>query len=453
MFSKFDENAQKIIISAKSEMQSLCHPYVGSEHVMLAILNNNNEVSKKLKEFNVDYKRFKNEIINVIGMGECKNDMFLYTPLLKRTLENAINDAKENNNGIVTISHLFYSILEIGEGVAIRMLLSMNVNLDSLYSYFGKNLIKKKTNRKKLMLDELGIDLTERAKSGLIDPVIGRDSEINRVLEILCRRTKNNPILIGEAGVGKTAIVEGLAWRIQNNMVPDALKGYTILKIDTAALVGNISDESGNTDMKLQILVKELEAMNKVILFIDETHTLIGNKTQGGLDFANILKPALARGNIKMIGATTSDEYDYYIVKDKAFLRRLQKIEVCEPDKDATIKILMGSLPKIEAQTNVKMNYTNFVKETIMTFIVDLTIEYNRVFESASRYPDICFVFLTKAFSYAIFDNTNVISIKHFWLALCNCDTVYPDVIKKYKPIFKEKFRDLIEKENVILDE
>ena len=300
------------------------------------------------------------------------------------------------------------------------------------------------------LIERYATDLTK--KTYYTDPSIARDKELKEMMLILFTPEKS-PILVGKPGIGKTAIVEGLAWRIQNNMVPDALKGYTILKIDTAALVGNISDESGNTDMKLQILVKELEAMNKVILFIDETHTLIGNKTQGGLDFANILKPALARGNIKMIGATTSDEYDYYIVKDKAFLRRLQKIEVCEPDKDATIKILMGSLPKIEAQTNVKMNYTNFVKETIMTFIVDLTIEYNRVFESASRYPDICFVFLTKAFSYAIFDNTNVISIKHFWLALCNCDTVYPDVIKKYKPIFKEKFRDLIEKENVILDE
>ena len=144
--------------------------------------------------------------------------------------------------------------------------------------------------------------------------------------------------------------------------------------------------------------------MNKVILFIDETHTLIGNKEEGGLDFANILKPALARGNIKMIGATTSDEYDFYIVKDKAFLRRLQKIEISEPDGDSTVKILMGSLPKIEKQTGVNINYTNFEKEMLMKFIVEMTVEYNRVFESASRYPDICFNLLTKAFSYAIFD-------------------------------------------------
>ncbi len=300
------------------------------------------------------------------------------------------------------------------------------------------------------MIERYATDLTK--KTYYTDPSIARDDELKKMILILFTPEKS-PILVGKPGIGKTAIVEGLAWRIQNNMVPDALKGYTILKIDTAALVGNIADEAGTTDMKLQILVKELEAMNKVILFIDETHTLVGDKTKGGLDFANILKPALARGNIKMIGATTTDEYDYYIVKDKAFLRRLQKIEVIEPDGNATVKILVGSIPKIEKQTGVTMNYTNFVKEMLMKFIVELTIEYNRIFESASRYPDVCLVFLTKAFSYAIFDNTNEIKIKHFWQALCTCETVYPDVLKKFKPIFKERFKDLIEQENTDLNE
>lgn len=245
------------------------------------------------------------------------------------------------------------------------------------------------------LIERYATDLTK--KTYYTDPAIARDEELKQMMLTLFTPEKS-PILVGKPGIGKTAIVEGLAYRIQNNMVPDALKGYTILKIDTAALVGNISDSSGTSDMKLQILVKELESMNKVILFIDETHTLIGNKEEGGLDFANILKPALARGNIKMIGATTSDEYDFYIVKDKAFLRRLQKIEISEPDGDSTVKILMGSLPKIEKQTGVNINYTNFEKEMLMKFIVEMTVEYNRVFESASRYPDICFNLLTKAF-------------------------------------------------------
>ena len=306
-----------------------------------------------------------------------------------------------------------------------------------------------KTNKISL-IERYATDLTKAVY--YTDPAIARDEELKKMILILFTPEKS-PILVGKPGIGKTAIVEGLAWRIQNGMVPDALKGYTILKIDTAALVGNISDNSGTSDMKLQILVKELEQMDKVILFIDETHTLIGNKTEGGLDFANVLKPALARGNIKMIGATTSDEYDYFIVKDKAFLRRLQKIEVCEPDQDATVRILVGSIPKIEKQTGVLMPYNNYYRNLIMRFIVEMTVEYNRVFESASRYPDVCLGIVTKAFSFAIFDNKKIISIKHFWEAVCSTDTVYPDVLKKFKPLFKDRFADLIESENVILED
>ena len=299
------------------------------------------------------------------------------------------------------------------------------------------------------LIKKYATDLTK--KIYYTDPSIARDEELKKMILTLFTPEKS-PILVGKPGIGKTAIVEGLAWRIQNNLVPDALKGYTILKIDTAALVGNISDNEGTTDMKLQILVKELEQMDKVILFIDETHTLIGNKTEGGLDFANILKPALARGNIKMIGATTSDEYDYYIVKDKAFLRRLQKIEVAEPNQEATVKILVGSIPKLEKQTGVLMIYGNYYREEIMKFIVEMTVEYNRVFESASRYPDVCFGILTKAFSYAIYDNKKVIEIKHIYEAISTTDAVYPDVLKKFIPLFKERFISLIEKENAILN-
>lgn len=300
------------------------------------------------------------------------------------------------------------------------------------------------------LINRYATDLTKQKY--YTDPSISRDEELKKVILILFTPEKS-PILVGKPGIGKTAIVEGLAWRIQNNMVPDALKGYTILKIDTAALVGNITSEKGTSDMKLQILVKELEQLDKVILFIDETHTLIGNKQEGGLDFANILKPALARGNIKMIGATTSDEYDYYIVKDKAFLRRLQKIEVAEPNQESTVKILVGTLPKLENQTGVAMNYTSFVKEMLMKFIVEMTVEYNRIFESASRYPDVCLGIVTKAFSFAIFDNTKEIKLRNFWQAIVACDTVYPDVLRKYKVIFKERFKDLLEKENTDLSE
>jgi ATP-dependent Clp protease ATP-binding subunit ClpA len=191
--------------------------------------------------------------------------------------------------------------------------------------------------------------------------------------------------------------------------------------------------------------------MNKVILFIDETHTLIGNKENGGLDFANILKPALSRGNLKMIGATTSNEYDYYIVKDKAFLRRLERIDIEEPNGEMTVKILIGTLPKLEKIMNVSLNYSDFIKEEIMKFIVELTTEYNRVFESASRYPDVCINILTKIFSYAIIDNTSEVKFKHIWQGIKMTETVYPDVKTKYIVIFKERFAKYIEEENVDL--
>lgn len=300
-------------------------------------------------------------------------------------------------------------------------------------------------NEKISLIERYASDLT--SKVYYTDPAIERDEELKKTILTLFTPEKS-PILVGKPGIGKTAIVEGLAYRIQNKLVPEALQEYKILKIDTAALVGNIADEAGTQDMKLQILVKELEAMDKVILFIDETHTLIGNKTEGGLDFANILKPALARGNIKMIGATTSDEYDYFIVKDKAFLRRLEKIEVEEPDKEATVKILVGSLPKIERQTGILMTYTTFIREKLMKFIVDMTVEYNRVFESAARYPDVCLSIVTKAFSFAIFDNVDTVRMKHFRQAINTTEMVYPDVKKKFLPIFDENFSEIINEEN-----
>jgi ATP-dependent Clp protease ATP-binding subunit ClpC len=185
MFGKFTEEAQKVLIIAKKEMQELKHPYVGSEHLLLAILKENNSVSSKLKLFNIEYQRFKDELIKVVGRGNIKSEWFLYTPLLKRVIENAILDAKENNDDEVTIEHLFCSILEEGEGVAIRILLGMNIEIENLYNAFSRNLIKKKKGKKKLVIEELGIDITKKAKDGELDPVVGRESEIKRMLEII----------------------------------------------------------------------------------------------------------------------------------------------------------------------------------------------------------------------------------------------------------------------------
>ncbi len=295
------------------------------------------------------------------------------------------------------------------------------------------------------MIDRYGEILT--SKTYVTDPAIAREDEIKKIMLTLFTPEKS-PILVGKPGVGKTAIVEGIAYRIQNGDVPDALKGYTIIKINAVALVGSIVSE-GNQDAKIQLLLEELSEMKNTILFIDETHTLVGNKENGGLDFANILKPALSRGDLKMIGATTIDEFDYYIVKDKAFLRRLERIDIEEPNAEMTVKILIGTIPKIEKTTNVKMNYTPFIIEQVMRFIVDMTKEYNRVFESASRYPDVCLVIITKMFSHAVFDNKGEVTFKHIWEAVRTTETVYPDVIRKYTEIFKTQFKRELDEENV----
>ena len=224
MFGQFTEEARKILINAKIEMTELKHPYVGSEHFLLAILKGKNNVSKKLKQYNLDYEIFKNKLIETVGIGSKQSEWFLYTPLLKRVMENAMLDCKENNTD-VTIESLFSNLLEEGEGVAIRILLSLNIDLDSLYNEFSYKIINKKKN-KKLLLEELGTDLTKKANE--LDPVIGRDEEIKRIIEILSRRTKNNPLLIGEAGVGKTAIVEQLSKMISEGNVPNSLKNKKV---------------------------------------------------------------------------------------------------------------------------------------------------------------------------------------------------------------------------------
>ena len=206
MFGNFNEEARKVLMVAKKEMKDLKHPYVGSEHLMLAILKGNNNVSKKLKEYDLNYEVFKKELSNVVGMGSNDMNTFLYTPLLKRVIENAIIDSKENNNSVVTIEHLFSALLEEGEGVAIRIMLGIGIDLEELYDEFSYKIVNHKKN-KKLIVEEMGVDLTLKASKKELDPVIGRDSEIQRVIEILSRRSKNNPLLIGDAGVGSRRFI------------------------------------------------------------------------------------------------------------------------------------------------------------------------------------------------------------------------------------------------------
>ena len=297
------------------------------------------------------------------------------------------------------------------------------------------------------MLDRYGENLTN--KEYITDPAIARDDEIKQCILTLLTPEKS-ALLVGKPGIGKTAIVEGLAYRIIHNMVPEALKGWSIIKINITSLIGSTIND-GQTENRIDLLVKELAQREKTIIFIDETHVLV-NKN-GGLDFANMLKAGLDRGEIKMIGATTTEEYEVYILRDRAFLRRFQKIEVKEVDAETCIKILMGTYPKIEKQLNVKVGYQPFVIQKIMAFIVEMTDEYKRVYEIASRYPDICLTIVSNAFTFALYDNSNIVTIKHFYKAICNARNIYEDALLKEIDRFKITFADMLQAENVNLDE
>ena len=350
MFGNFSEEAQNILVKAKLEMLELKHPYIGTEHLVLSMLSHSKKIKEKLSSYHLDYEIFKKEIIKVLGIGEENNSLFLYTPLLKKVINSAILDSKDNNDGVVTTEHLFSSLLEEGEGVAIRIFLSMGIDISAMYAEFATSLVKKvkpKKNRK-LLIEELGINLNEKAKNNLTDPVIDRDKEIERVLEILCRRTKNNPILIGNAGVGKTAIVEELAKRIVTNEVPDYLKNKKIISLDMATTVAG-TKYRGEFEERMKKILNEIETNDDIILFIDEIHTLVGaGGAEGAIDASNILKPALARGHLRCIGATTVEEYKKFIEKDKALERRFQKVNIEEPSYEKTLEILTKLKPIYE---------------------------------------------------------------------------------------------------------
>lgn len=380
MFGNFSEEAQNILVKAKLEMLELKHPYIGTEHLVLSMLSHSKKIKEKLSSYHLDYEIFKKEIIKVLGIGEENNSLFLYTPLLKKIINSAILDSKDNNDGVVTTEHLFSSLLEEGEGVAIRIFLSMGIDINAMYAEFATSLVKKvkpKKNRK-LLIEELGINLNEKAKNNLTDPVIDRDKEIERVLEILCRRTKNNPILIGNAGVGKTAIVEELAKRIVKNEVPDYLKNKKIISLDMATTVAG-TKYRGEFEERMKKILNEIETNDDIILFIDEIHTLVGaGGAEGAIDASNILKPALARGYLRCIGATTVEEYKKFIEKDKALERRFQKVNIEEPSYEKTLEIL----------TKLKPIYEKFHKVILQPELLDDIVKLSAKYIYDRSEPD-----------------------------------------------------------------
>lgn len=297
------------------------------------------------------------------------------------------------------------------------------------------------------ILNTYGEELTK--KDYITNPAIARDAEIKQTMIVLLTPEKS-ALLVGHAGIGKTAIVEGLAYLIQRNQVPDALKGYKIIKINSTSLTGKMI-RNGKEEIVVSLLVQELKKVEKTILFIDEIHTLIGGNQDGPMDLANILKPALDRGDVKVIGATTTEEYNAYVVRDRAFLRRFDKIEVTEPSMDTTVKILMGTLPKIEKQTGVKFKYNEYVSEKLVRSIVEATSEFKRVYGLAAMYPDVSLSVLTQAFSNALYQNKKEADILDVYMAIKMSKRIYPDSIVKELNAFRERHADIAKEDNIVL--
>ena len=369
MFVNFSEEVRHILKQAEKERADLNHPYVGSEHLLLSLLKNS-RLKEVFEKRGLTYNKFKNKLIDIVGIGTKKSEFILYTPLLKRILENSIIEAREDNNKNVTPEILVISILDSEEGVANSILKSLKINMDKLYYDIKSRKYNKSTRKKKSLLDELATDLTKLAKEGRLDPVIGRDKEIGRTIEILLRRKKNNPILIGPAGVGKTAIVEEIANLIAKGKCPNFLKHKRIISLNIFSLVSG-TKYRGEFEEKLKNVIKELEENDDIILFIDEIHTMVGaGGAEGAIDASNILKPSLARGTIKIIGATTLDEYKKFIEPDSALSRRFQNVMVNEPNKEDVVKILMEIRPLYEKYHNIIM------PKKLINELVNLTDKY-----------------------------------------------------------------------------
>lgn len=365
--NNFTERAQRVLIYAKEEADGFKHGYVGTEHILLGILREEGPASNALKEGQVDIEDIRELIEEYEGTGEAGsfgNEVPL-TPRTKRLIESSLLAAREFGHNLVTPEHILLAIIREQEGVAFTILVNLGVDMEKLQKTLldnfngeenlGSTQSFSKEGGKTPTLDKYGRDLTQMAREGKLDPVIGRDKETERILEILCRRTKNNPCLIGDPGVGKTAIAEGLAESIISGNVPEIIKDKRVVTLDLSAMVAG-SKYRGEFEERLKKVLEEIQAAKDCILFIDEIHTIIGaGGAEGAIDASNILKPSLARGEIQCIGATTIDEYRKYIEKDAALERRFQPVNVGEPTVEETIQILKGLRDKYEAHHRVKI--------------------------------------------------------------------------------------------------
>ena len=367
-FEKFSESARRVLSLAQEEAQRFNHNYIGTEHILLGLVRENDGVAAKvLSNLNVELTKVRSAVEFIIGRGErsAPGEIGL-TPRAKKVIELAVDEARRLNHNYIGTEHLLIGLMREGEGVASGVLESLGVNLDKIRGETSRILSQKsqqaqsgsgaRSSTKTPTLDQLGIDLTTAARNSKLDPTVGREQEIQRVTQILSRRTKNNPVLIGEPGVGKTAIVEALAQRIADNDVPGTLQGKRLVTLDMGALVAG-TKYRGEFEERLKKVVEEIRGSGNCILFVDEIHTMVGaGAAEGAVDAANILKPSLARGELQTIGATTLDDYRKYVERDPALERRFQPVKVEEPTVDETIDILRGIKGRYEEHHELKIN-------------------------------------------------------------------------------------------------
>ena len=367
-FEKFSERARRVLSLAQEEAQRFNHNYIGTEHILLGLVRENEgTASKVLGGLGIELNKIRSAVEFIIGKGDtAASGEIGLTPRAKKVIELAVDEARRLNHHYIGTEHLLIGLMREGEGVAAGVLESLGVTLDKVRGETNSVLNKggrsskgrsaSKTSTKTPTLDQLGVDLTEKANDGKLDPTVGREKEIERVTQILSRRTKNNPVLIGEPGVGKTAIVEALAQRIASDDVPGTLQGKRLVTLDMGSLVAG-TKYRGEFEERLKKVIEEIKSAGNCVLFIDEIHTMVGaGAAEGAVDAANILKPSLARGEMQTIGATTLDDYRKYVERDPALERRFQPVRVEEPSVDETVEILRGVKEKYEEHHELEIS-------------------------------------------------------------------------------------------------
>ena len=451
-FEKFSERARRVLSLAQEEAQRFNHNYIGTEHILLGLVRESEGVAARvLANLGTELSKIRSAVEFIIGRGERPSPGEIgLTPRAKKVIELAVDEARRLNHHYIGTEHLLIGLMREGEGVAAGVLESLGVTLDKVRAETSRLLSQStslstpsssRSSSRTPTLDQLGIDLTQAARSGKLDPVVGRHKEIQRMVQILSRRTKNNPVLIGEPGVGKTAIVEALAQQINEDDVPQSLQGKRLVTLDMGSLVAG-TKYRGEFEERLKKVIEEIKAAGNCILFIDEMHTMVGaGAAEGAVDAANILKPALARGEMQCIGATTLDDYRKYVERDPALERRFQPIQVEQPSTEQTIDILNG----------IKIRYEEHHQLTISGEAIEAAAHLASRYITDRFLPDKAIDLIDEASSRVRIRNTSTpLSVKEASKALENIrkekDEALAQQQYEYAAELKEREQTLTEK-------